>query len=170
MLDKKVIQLLNEQVNHEFYSAYLYLDFANFYEAKGLEGFANWYKIQAQEERDHAMLFYQYLQNNNQQVVLEAIAKPDIKLESLMDPLKAGLTHEEFVTDLIHKLYAVSREANDFRTAQFLDWFVKEQGEEETNANGLITKMELFGSDAKGLYMLDAELKTRVYAAPSLVL
>lgn len=170
MLDKKVIQLLNEQVNHEFYSAYLYLDFANFYEAKGLEGFANWYKIQAQEERDHAMLFYQYLQNNNQQVVLEAIAKPDIKLESLMDPLKAGLTHEEFVTDLIHKLYAASREVNDFRTAQFLDWFVKEQGEEETNANGLITKMELFGSDAKGLYMLDAELKTRVYAAPSLVL
>ena len=77
MLDKKVIELLNDQVNKEFYSAYLYLDFANFYKDKGLDGFANWYQIQAQEERDHAMLFIQYLQNNNVSVSLEAIAKPD---------------------------------------------------------------------------------------------
>lgn len=170
MLDKNVIQLLNDQVNKEFFSAYLYLDFANFYEAKGLEGFANWYKIQAQEERDHAMLFYQYLHNNNQQVALEAIGKPDVNMESLMDPLKAALAHEEYVTDSIHKIYAAAQQVNDFRTTQFLDWFVKEQGEEETNANNLITKMEMFGSDPKGLYMLDNELKARVYAAPSLVL
>ncbi|WP_352399069.1 ferritin [Anaerotignum sp.] len=170
MLDKKVIELLNNQVNKEFFSAYLYLDFANFYESKGLEGFANWYKIQAQEERDHAMLFYQYLHNNNQHVEFQAIDKPDIHMETLMDPLKAALAHEEYVTDLIHKIYAAAQQVNDFRTTQFLDWFVKEQGEEETNANNLITKMELFGSDPKGLYMLDNELKARVYAAPSLVL
>lgn len=170
MLDKKVADLLNEQVNKEFYSAYLYLDFANFYEAKGLEGFANWYKIQAQEERDHAMLMYQYMQNNSVPVTLEAIGKPDVKLVELMDALKAGLAHEEYVTASIHTIYAAAQEVHDFRTMQFLDWFVKEQGEEETNANNLITKMELFGSDPKGLYMLDSELGARVYAAPSLVL
>lgn len=170
MLDAKVAELLNVQVNKEFFSAYLYLDFANFYEAKGLGGFANWYKIQAQEERDHAMLFYQYLHNNNCTVTLEAIAKPNVDMKELMDPLKAALAHEEYVTSLIHKIYAAAQQAQDFRTTQFLDWFVKEQGEEETNAHNLITKMELFGSDPKGLYMLDNELSARVYAAPSLVL
>ncbi len=170
MLDAKVVALLNDQVNKEFFSAYLYLDFSNFYEAKGLAGFAHWYKIQAQEERDHAMLFYQYLHNNNCSVTLEAIAKPDVEMKELMDPLKAALAHEEYVTDLIHKIYAAAQQVQDFRTTQFLDWFVKEQGEEETNANNLITKMELFGSDPKGLYMLDNELAARVYAAPSLVL
>lgn len=170
MLDQKVVELLNAQVEKEFFSAYLYLDFANFYESKGLEGFSNWFKVQAQEEKDHAMLFYQYLHNNNQHVELQAIGKPDVPMETLMDPLKGALTHEEYVTDLIHKIYAAAQKANDFRTTQFLDWFVKEQGEEETNANNLITKMELFGSDPKSLYMLDNELKARVYAAPSLVL
>ena len=95
MLDKKVEQLLNEQINKEFYSAYLYLDFANFYQSKGLDGFANWYQIQAQEERDHAMLFYQYLHNNNCAVVLETIEKPDQVFQTLAEPLKAGLKHEE---------------------------------------------------------------------------
>lgn len=170
MLDSHVTQLLNEQVNKEFYSAYLYLDFSNFFKSKGLDGFANWYYVQAQEERDHAVLFIQYLQNNNQPVTLEAIAKPDVPMNTLLDPLKAGLAHEEYVTSLIHALYAAAQKENDYRTMQFLDWFVKEQGEEETNANDLITKMELFGTDAKGLYMLDAELKARVYTAPSLVL
>lgn len=170
MLNQDVAALLNQQVNKEFFSAYLYLDFANFYEAKGLGGFANWYKIQAQEERDHAMLFYQYMHNNNVTVTLEAIDKPNIELKDLMDPLKASLQHEEYVTSLIHNLYAAAQKANDFRTTQFLDWFVKEQGEEETNVNNLITKMELFGHDPKGLYMLDNEMAARVYAAPSLVL
>lgn len=170
MLDKHVVELLNDQVNKEFFSAYLYLDFSNFYEDKGLEGFANWYKIQAQEERDHAMLFYQYLQNNNERVKLEAIGKPDKELTTLMDPLTAGLEHEEYVTGLIHTIYAAAQQVKDFRTMQFLDWFVKEQGEEETNAHDMITKMELFGSDPKSLYMLDSEYKTRVYTAPSLVL
>ena len=170
MLNEKVAQLLNEQVNKEFYSAYLYLDFSNYYESVGLEGFANWYKIQAQEERDHAMLFYQYLQNNSAKVTLEAIAKPDKEFANTMEPLKAGLEHEEYVTSLINTIYDAAYQVKDYRTMQFLDWFIKEQGEEETNANNLITKMELFGSDAKGLYMLDAELKARTYTAPSLVL
>ncbi|QUO37889.1 ferritin [Dysosmobacter sp. Marseille-Q4140] len=170
MLNETVRDLLNQQVNKEFYSAYLYLDFSNYFAARGLDGFANWYKIQAQEERDHAMLFYQYLHNNNAAVTLEAIAKPDVALESDMGALKAGLAHELYVTGLINDIYAAAYQVKDFRTMQFLDWFVKEQGEEETNANDLISKMELFGSDPKSLYMLNSELAARVYSAPSLVL
>ena len=170
MLDTKVTKLLNEQINKELYSAYLYLDFSVFYDEQGLAGYANWYKVQAQEERDHAMLFYQYLQNENQKVTLEAIAKPDKVFTCHMDVLKAGLEHEEYVTSLINDIYAAAYEVKDLRTMQFLDWFVKEQGEEETNANDMITKMELFGSDPKSLYMLNQELAARVYTAPSLVL
>ena len=170
MMNERVRELLNQQINKELYSAYLYLDFSNYFEERGLDGFANWYYIQAQEERDHAMLFYRYLQNNNEKVTLEAIAKPDKVLDSDMNVLKAGLEHEEYVTSLINDIYAEAYSVKDFRTMQFLDWFVKEQGEEETNANDLITKMELFGSDPKSLYMLNSELASRVYAAPSLVL
>ena len=169
-MNAKVHELLNQQINKEFYSAYLYLDFSNYFKAKGLDGFANWYMIQAQEERDHAMLFYQYLQNENREVTLEAIAKPDKVFSSHMDVLKAGLEHEEYVTSLINDIYAAAYESKDFRTMQFLDWFVKEQGEEETNANDLISKMELFGSDPRSLYMLNSELGARIYNAPSLVL
>ena len=104
-MDKKVAMLINEQINKEFYSAYLYLDFANYYASVGLDGFENWYRIQAQEERDHAMLFYQYLQNNGEKVTLEAIAKPNHVLENHMDPLVAGLEHEQYVTSLINNIY-----------------------------------------------------------------
>ena len=169
-MNTKVHELLNQQINKELYSAYLYLDFSNYFEQAGLEGFANWYLIQAQEERDHAMLLYRYLQNENQRVTLESIAKPDKTFASHLDVLKAGLEHEQYVTSLIHDIYSAAYEQKDFRTMQFLDWFVKEQGEEETNANDLITKMELFGSDPKSLYMLNQELAARVYTAPSLVL
>ncbi len=169
-MDKKVSQLLNEQINKELYSAYLYLDFSVFYEAEGLDGFANWYMIQAQEERDHAMLFLKYLQNNGEKVTLDAVAKPDKELKALMDPLKFGLEHEQYVTSLINDIYAAAYDVRDFRTMQFLDWFVKEQLEEEKNADDMIKKMELFGNDSKGLYSLDAEYAARVYTAPSLVL
>lgn len=169
-MEKKVSDLLNDQINKELYSAYLYLDMANFYSDKGLDGFANWYEIQAQEERDHAMLIYQYMHDNDQKVTLEAIAKPDKEFKELIDPLTAGLEHEKYVTSLIHTIYAAAQEVNDFRTVQFLDWFVKEQGEEEKNSTDLITKMELFGDDAKSLYMLNSELGSRTYSAPSLQL
>ncbi len=169
-MDKKVHELLNQQINKEFYSAYLYLEFSNYFKSKGLDGFANWYMVQAQEERDHAMLFYTYMQNQNQDVVLEAIDKPETAFTCHADVLKAGLEHEEYVTSLINGIYSAAYDVKDFRTMQFLDWFVKEQSEEETNANDLISKMELFGSDPKSLYMLNQELSGRIYSAPSLVL
>lgn len=170
MLDQKVAQLINAQINKELYSAYLYLDFSVYYEELGLNGFANWYNVQAQEERDHAMLFLKYLQNSGGKVSLEAVDAPAVKPGSAAAVLDEGLKHEQYVTSLIHAIYDASYTVKDFRTMQFLDWFVKEQGEEEKNAEDLIKKMALFGGDAKGLYMLDAELAARVYAAPSLVL
>ena len=169
MLNDNVKKLLNEQVNKELYSAYLYLDLSNYFESRGLNGFANWYYVQAQEERDHAMLLYRYLHKNNEKVALEAIAQPDKKLDSDMGVLKAGLEHEIYVTSLINDIYSAAQSAKDYRTMQLLDWFVKEQSEEEDNANNLIAKMELFGSTPNGLYMLNNELAARVYAAPSLV-
>ena len=170
MLDSKVVKLLNEQINKELYSAYLYLDFSIFYDDKGLDGFANWYMIQAQEERDHAMLMLQYLQNNGEKVILETVTKPDKEVKELIDPLKAGLEHEIYVTSLINDIYEAAYNVKDFRTMQFLDWFVKEQCEEEKTADDMIKKMELFGNDSKGLYSLDAEYAARIYTAPSLVL
>lgn len=170
MLNKKIAELINFQINKEFFSAYLYLDMANYYVDEGLNGFANWMNVQAQEERDHAMLFTTYLQNNSERVALTAIDAPSGNYENFKAPLEASLKHEQFVTDSIHNIYSEAVKANDFRTVQFLDWFVKEQGEEEKNIEDLIKRYDLFGSDSKGLYMLDAEVGARVYAAPSLVL
>ncbi|MPM47377.1 Bacterial non-heme ferritin [bioreactor metagenome] len=169
-MDKTVSELLNNQINKEFYSAYLYLDIANYYDAKGLDGFANWYEVQAKEEQDHAMLFYRYMQNNDEPVKLLAIDQPDNAFSNLIDPLKVSLEHEKYVTALINAIYAAAQKVNDFRTIQFLDWFIKEQGEEEKNASDQITKMELYGGEARSLYMLNSELLVRAYAPPSLVL
>lgn len=170
MLNEKVTKLLNEQINKEFYSAYLYLDMSNFYMNKGLEGFANWFKVQAQEEQDHAMLFLTYLQNNGVAVTLDAIQKPDIAFNSLKDPLDASLNHEQFVTASIYTIYEEATKVRDFRTIEFLNWFVKEQGEEEMNAENLIQRFDLFGNDPKSLYMLNSELAQRQYTPPTLQL
>ncbi len=170
MLDVKIRDLLNQQVNKEFYSAYLYLGFSHYFADANLNGFANWYRVQAQEERDHAMLFLQYLENNSEKVVLEAVERPEQEFRSNQSVLEKGLQHERYVTALIHAIYDAAYTVKDFRTMQFLDWFVKEQGEEEKNAEDLLKKLELFGSDPKSLYLLDQELAARVYTAPSLVL
>ncbi|SHK61974.1 ferritin [Anaerocolumna jejuensis DSM 15929] len=170
MLNPEVSKLLNEQVNKEFYSAYLYMDMANYYADQNLNGFENWFIVQMQEERDHALLFRQYLLNNSEQVILTQIAGPDTSYKNFREPLTQALEHEQFVTASINTIYEAAYKNKDFRTMQFLDWFIKEQGEEEKNADDNIKKYDLFGGDPKGLYMLDNELKARVYTAPSLVL
>lgn len=167
-MNEKVLKLLNEQINKEFYSAYLYLDFANYFAKEGLDGFENWYRVQAKEEQDHAMMFYQYLQNNGEDIVFESIKKPNLEKDNNIMVLKKALQHEKYITSSINTIYAAAYEIKDFRTMQMLDWFIKEQGEEEKNASDLITKMELFGGDSKALYMLNNELKTRVYTTTTL--
>lgn len=170
MLDKNVVKLLNEQVNKELFSAYLYLDIANYYADSNLSGYENWFYIQTQEERDHAMLFRQYLLNNGEKVILTAIAAPNMTYDDFRTPLVISYEHERYVTASINNIYAAAAKVNDFRTIEFLNWFVKEQGEEEKNADENIKKYDLFGKDPKGLYMLDNEMKARVYAPPTLIL
>ncbi|MEG0096706.1 MAG: ferritin [Raoultibacter sp.] len=166
-MDKKVYKLLNDQINKELYSAYLYMSFADYYEEEGLNGFANWYMIQAAEERDHALIFRNYLHENGRHVKLLAIDQPDKTFSTYLEPLEAGLVHEKYVTDLINAIYEAAYDVRDFRAMKFLDWFIEEQGEEEANAEDMITKMKLFGADAKALYDLDREYGARVYAVPS---
>ena len=169
-MNEQVAKLLNEQINKELYSAYLYLDIANYYDELDLDGYANYYMIQAQEERDHALLFMKYMQINNLKVTLEAIGKPDKVFSSVLDPLEVAAEHERYVTALINNIYHEAHQARDYRPMNVLDWFVDEQMEEEENADSMISRYKLFGQDPKGLYLLDQEYAARVYAAPSLVL
>ena len=159
-MENKVSKLINDQINKEMYSAYLYLEFANHFTEKGLDGFANWYNIQAKEEMDHALKFIAYLHDK---VTYEAIAKPESKSKEDIDVLKAAYAHEKFITASINAIYAEASKVNDYRTTQFLDWFISEQAEEEKNAADLIQKMDLFGSDSRALYLLDHEFSTRSY-------
>lgn len=169
-MNDKIAFLLNQQINKELYSAYLYLDMSNFYDEMDLDGYANYYMIQAQEERDHALLFMKYMQNNGLKITLEAIDKPDKTFETVLDPLVIAAEHERYVTSLINDIYHEAHQAKDYRTMKFLDWFVDEQGEEEDNADSMVNRYKLFGADPKGLYLLDQEYAGRVYTAPSLVL
>ena len=169
MLKEKIANLINDQINKELYSGYLYLEFANYCEDLGLDGFANWYEIQAKEERDHAIIFRRYLLDNGFRVTMWAIAEPKVNFKEAMDVFNAGLKHEQYVTSLINNIYAVAFEEKDYKTMQFLDWFIKEQVEEEKNAEDLIKNMELFGNDAKSLYLLNQELGGRVYTPTAML-
>ena len=169
-MNSKIAALLNEQINKEFYSAYLYLDMAIYYDELHLDGFANYYTIQAQEERDHALLFMKYMQNNGLKVTLDAIAKPDKTFDSVLSPLEIAAEHERYVTSLINDIYREAHADGDYRTMKFLDWFVDEQMEEEESADKMIAQYKLFGQDPRGLYLLNQEYAARVYTAPSLTL
>ena len=170
MLNKRVKDLIVDQVNKELYSAYLYLDFANYYDANHLDGFVNWYTIQAKEEMDHAMLFYKYLHKNDEHVVLSAIGKPDKEFTDYLGPVKAGLEHEKYVTSLIENINRVANECNDKETMRILKWFLDEQEEEEENAEDLIAKTEFALENPNGIPVLNNELKKRKYKAPTLKL
>ena len=169
-MNDKIAFLLNQQINKEFYSAYLYLDMSNYYDDLDLNGYANYYMVQAQEERDHALLFMKYMQSIGLKVTLDAIDKPDKVFNSILDPLEIAAEHERYVSALINDIYHECHEARDYRTLKFLDWFVDEQREEEDSADSMVSRYKLFGQDPRGLYLLDQEYAGRVYTAPSLVL
>ena len=170
MLNKELVALLNNQINMEWYSAYFYLDIHSYYMDKDLNGFGNWFYVQTQEERDHAMLFVKYLLNNSEKVDLQDIKAPDMTFSDFREPANAAFEHEKKVTASINNIYDFAYSHKDFRTMQFLDWFVKEQGEEEKNTEDIVKKYDLFGTDAKGLYLLDTELAARIYAPATLVI
>lgn len=170
MLNEKILKSLNEQINKELYSSYLYLSIANYYSDKNLDGFCNWFEVQAKEEMDHAMLFRKYILNNDCLVLLDGISKPITNYNKMDEALTVSLEHEKMITASICEIYSLALECKDYKTTQFLDWFVKEQGEEEKNSTDLINKFNLFGADSKSLYLLNTELLARVYIAPTLVL
>jgi ferritin len=170
MLNKELTRLLSNQINMEWYSAYLYLDIYSYYADRNLDGFGNWFYVQTQEERDHAMLFIKYLLNNSEKAVLQDIKAPGVTFNNFREPAHAAFEHEKKVTESINGIYDFAYTLKDFRTMQFLDWFVKEQGEEEKNTEDIVKRYDLFGNDAKGLYLLDSELAARVYVPATLVI
>lgn len=143
-MNSKVKELLNQQVTNELESAYLYLEFSNFFDSKNLDGYANYYKVQAKEEIDHAMLIYNYLHNANEAVKLMVIKAPSDKYKSIEDILDAGLKAEKNVTQMIHKIYDTSIKHSDHASKIFLEWFINEQVEEETNAQKMIDDYAMF--------------------------
>ncbi len=166
-MDQHVYELLNQQINKELYSAYLYLSIADYFDEEDLDGFSNYFFIQAQEERDHALIFRNYLHDNDCKVKLLPIDQPTKEFSEYMDALEATLEHEKYVTSLINDIYAAAQKVNDYRTMKFLDWFIDEQLEEEDNARTMISKMKLFGTDARSLYELDQEYLARTYTTPT---
>ncbi|HCB99624.1 MAG TPA: ferritin [Ruminococcaceae bacterium] len=170
MLGSEIKKLLEDQVKHEFHSAYIYLGMHTYYAGKNLNGFANWFDVQVKEECDHGRLMLQYLLNNGEVAEFSAIDAITSDYDSFRAPLEEAYKHEVLITEKINRIYEAAYSAKDFRTLRFLDWFIQEQGEEEKNVDDLIKRYDLFGKDSQGLYQLDTELAARVYTAPSLVL
>ena len=163
MLSQKMVDALNEQVNKELFSAYLYLGMSSYASDTGLEGVANWFYVQAQEEMTHADKLYKFVVQQGSRVTLKAIDKPDQQFSSVIDLFEKTLEHEKKVTALINNLVKIAKEENDHATEIFLQWFVSEQVEEESNADNYVKKFKLVGNDGSGLFMLDKELAVRVF-------
>jgi ferritin len=169
MLNQNIEDLLNNQIKNEFYSAYLYMSMSAWLNNYGLNGYAHWFRVQAQEERDHALIFLNYIIKANGRVHLAAINEPNFTFNDVEELLNLNLSHEQYVTSLIYNIAAAAQAEKDFKTAEMVNWFITEQVEEEANAVDNITGYKLFGSEGKGLYMLDAQKMTRVYTqAPPL--
>ena len=156
---------LNEQINKEMYSAFLYMAMSSYSESNGLKGFANWFMVQYYEEMEHAMRIYKYLQDQGEQVILQAIDQPQSKFESPMDMFQKTLAHEQLVTKSINDLVDIAIAEKDHASQIFLQWFVTEQIEEEANDNEIIDKLKLAGQDGNGLFMIDKELGARVFTS-----
>jgi ferritin len=162
MLSEKMTNELNEQVNREMYSAYLYMAMSSYSDSIGLKGFANWFMVQFHEEMFHAMKIYEYIQRQGEQPVLKAIDTPPSRFETALDMFEKTLEHEQFVTKSINNLMDLAIEEKDHATRIFLQWYVTEQVEEEENDNDIISQLKLIGDNPQGLMMLDRELGQRM--------
>jgi len=167
MLDERMEETLNFQFNRELYSGYLYLAMAAYFEDQDLSGFANWMRIQAQEELSHAMKFYDYIVRRGGRAVMADIEAPEKEWESATTVFEQVYEHEQMVTGLINKLVDLALELKDHATHNFLQWFVAEQVEEEESASGVLQKVKLASESKSGIYMLDQELAQRVFHPPA---
>jgi ferritin len=167
MIGKKMQNALNEQVNAELYSAYLYLAMEAFFESANLPGFANWMRVQTQEELSHAMKIYDYVGERGGRVTLKQIAGPPTEWDSPLAAFEAVSEHEQKVTGLINELVNLAIQEKDHAANMFLQWFVNEQVEEEKNADEIVQKLKLMADAPGAMYMLDNEMAQRVYTAPA---
>jgi ferritin len=169
MMNQKVETALNDQIRWELYSAYLYLSMSSWYESTGLRGFAQWERVQAQEELAHAMKFFDYIISRGGRAILQPVEAPPSEWKSPREAFEYSFAHEQKVTGLINGLVNLAYKEKDHATANMLQWFVDEQIEEEANASEIVGKLKMI-SEEKGtglLYMLDKELGTRVYTPPA---
>lgn len=166
-MTEKTQNAINMQIKEELYSSYLYLAMSAYAQAKNLSGVANWFYVQAKEEIDHAMGFYNYLLERGGEVELQEIAKPPKKFESVTSLFEEGLKHEQHITGTINALYVLATEEKDYAFQSFLKWYIEEQVEEEANATEIIEKIKLVGDSGPVLYMLDKELSGRQYTPTS---
>ena len=167
MISKKVGEALNEQVNAELYSAYLYLSMEAYFESVSLAGFANWMRIQTQEELMHAMKIYDFVIERDGKVLLKAIEQPQSAWESPLATFEAVYKHEQKVTGLINDLVNLAIEEKDHATNTFLQWFVSEQVEEEKNACDIVGKLKLIEDSPQALFMMDDQMAQRVFTQPT---
>lgn len=161
MISEKIYELMLNQVNAELNASYLYLSMAAYFENKNLRGLAKWMRKQSEEEREHAMKFYDYLVTVGKKVVLKAIPDPKTEWSSVMEVWQDTLNHEKKVTNMINNIMKQAIEDNDYASINFLNWFVDEQIEEVTTAEEIIAKFEMIGDSKQGLYLLDKELGER---------
>ena len=161
MISKKMEEALNKQINAEVYSAYLYFSMAADFETKNLPGFAQWMYMQAQEEFGHATRFYNYINEQQGKASLTAIDGPPTEWATPLEVFEAAYKHEQHVTSLINDLVALAMEEKDFASNIFLQWFVTEQVEEESNAATIVEELKMVGNSVQGLFMLDRELGQR---------
>lgn len=161
MINKKVEEALNKQIQAELYSAYLYLSMAAYCEHINLGGFAHWMKLQSEEEMEHAMRIYSFVNEAGERVTLEAIEKPHSEFESPLDLFKKTLEHEKKVTQMIHELYQLALEEDDYATQVMLQWFITEQVEEESSAEEILEKLKMIEDRPRALLELDKELGAR---------
>ncbi len=156
-----MVALINEQIKKEYESAFLYLEISDFYQSKGLTGFANWFLCQAKEETEHAMKFFNYLHDNNERAVFYSIEPSNKEYKNYKKPLEDSLTHEIYITKSIEQIYELAQNEKDYRTQKFLNWFINEQQEEEDSAQSNLEKMALYGDNPAGLFLLDKEFSKR---------
>ena len=167
MIKKEVLDAMNRQINAESFSAYLYLSMSAYFENLGLSGFANWMKVQYQEESAHALKFFNYVTDRGGRVILKSIDQVDVDFDGVVDVFEKTLAHENHVTELINNLMNVAIAASDHASQSFLKWFVDEQVEEEANVEKILATLKLINGQGNGIFMMDRELGLRVFVDPN---
>lgn len=167
MLSEKMLNAFNEQIKHELNSAYIYLGMAAYFDSNNLPGFANWMRMQTQEELFHASKFYHFVYERDADVSLFALDQPSVDYESPLAAFEAAYQHEQFISGTIHQLYDLAMQEKDYASRPLLHWFIEEQVEEEASAKGIVDELKLVQDSKMGLYMLDKGMATRTFTPPA---